>query len=1025
MTDGKTASKKTPSKKRKDKETADQETAKRETVNEETGDQEIENGTKAVAWGRRGKPFPIVAVGASAGGLEAFSELLKALPKNTGMAYIYIQHLDPKHKSMLSEILSKSTTMPIGEAEDGTVVKPNQVYVIPPNTDMGIFHGTLILMPRSEPPQQHKPVDYFLRSLAEDRKNLAIGIILSGTATDGSQGVKAIKEEGGITLAQDYETAKYDGMPRSAVATGDVDLILPPSGIAEELANISKHPYLARDQVREEKQLAAEEEETFTKIFAILRTSTGVDFTNYKQSTIKRRMARRMVLHRIQDPGSYLRYLQGDGGEVESLFRDLLINVTSFFRNPEQFEALQETVFPEILAGKTREKAVRIWVPGCATGEEAYSIALALQEFMEKEKARMPEFHIQIFATDVSEENITRARVGIYLESIADEVSPQRLNRFFIRREDGYEIKKYIRDMCIFARHDVTRDPPFSQIDLISCRNLLIYLSPVLQKKVVPIMHYALKPNGFLMLGTSESIGRFADLFRLLDSKNKIYSKKTTAVNLPLDFTFPDRRWEAAAPIAEEPLRVSPKVDPIQGAERIMLDRYAPLGVLVNEDMNILHTQGPSDNFLEIPTGMASLNIFKMARDNLEYELRGLMQKVGKSRKPVRKEGIRLESPKEVESVNIEIVPMASPYPEGEFFLILFEEAPKPAAPARKKETHAKIEPGGGDKDARKARIETLERELAEAREYVRDTIEEHEAVVEELKTANEEIISANEELQSTNEEMETAKEELQSSNEELTTLNEELGARNSELRLVNDDLLNVFSAIDIPVIIADGDLAIRRYTTSTQEIFHIKPADIGRSLQEIKAKINLPDLKELALEVMETLTPQKQEIEDDLGRSYSLTLRAYRTTDNRIDGVVISFTDITAFKAELAYLKDYYEPVMDAVREPLIILDNHLKVAKANRSFYRFFQVLPEDTEGRRIYDLGDRQWDIPSLRKLLEEIIPQNSSFDGYKIEHEFRSIGKRTMLLNARRIERKAGAEPLLLLAIEDITEQGKGG
>jgi two-component system, chemotaxis family, CheB/CheR fusion protein len=1013
-----------PSKKKENKEKADKETFKKAAANKKTGNEEIENEAKA-ARRRRAKPFPIVAIGASAGGLEAFSELLKALPGNTGMAYIYVQHLDPKHKSMLSEILSKSTAMPIGEVEDGMVVEPDHVYVKPPNTEMGIFHGALFLMPRTEPPQQHKPIDYFLRSLAEDRKNLAIGIILSGTATDGSLGVKAIKEEGGITVAQDYETAKYDGMPRSAVATGYIDLVLPPLKIAEELANIGKHPYLARDLIKGEKALVAEEEETFRKIFAILRTSTGVDFTDYKQSTIKRRMARRMVLHRIQNPEDYLRFIQGEAGEVESLFRDLLITVTSFFRIPEQFDALKKTVFPEILAGKTRQRPVRIWVPGCATGEEAYSIALALQEFMEKEKARMPELNIQIFATDVSEENIAKARAGIYLESIADDVSPQRLQRFFNRREDGFEIKKYIRDTCIFAIHDITRDPPFSQIDLISCRNLLIYLGLVLQQRIMPLLHYALKPNGFLILGISESIGRFADLFGLVDSKNKIYSKKTTAVNLPLDFTFPNRAWEVAVPLAEEPLRVLPKADPIQEAKRIMLDRYAPLGVLVDEDMNILNIQGLSDNFLEIPEGRASLNIFKMARDNLEYELRALIQKSSKSRKPVRKEGIRLQRPKQVESLNIEIVPIASSCLEGGHFLILFEAAPKPAAPGKKKETPGKIKPSGEGKDTREVRIGALEGELAEAREYVRGTIEEHEAVVEELKAANEEIMSANEELQSTSEEMETAKEELQSSNEELTTLNEELGARNSELRLVNDDLLNVFSAIDIPVIITGGDLLVRRYTAPAQEIFHIKPSDIGRSLQEIKPKIDLPDLKEKALEVMQTLVTQKLEIEDDRGRWYALNMRPYRTTENKIDGVVISFADITAFKAELAYLRDYYEPVLDTVREPLIILDEQLRVVRANRSFYRVFQVSPEDTEGRRIYDLGDRQWNIPSLRKLLEEIIPENASFDDFEVEHDFKSIGKKTMLLNAKRIERKTGAEPLILLAIEDITGQSKGG
>jgi two-component system, chemotaxis family, CheB/CheR fusion protein len=963
--------------------------------------------------------FLIVAIGASAGGLEAFSDLLKALPANTGMAYVYIQHLDPKHRSMLSEILSKSTAMPIGEAEDGTKIAPDHVYVIPPNANIAVFHDTLILMPRVESPKPHKPIDYFFGSLAEDHGPRAIGIVLSGTATDGSLGVKAIKEAGGITMAQDLDSAKYDGMPRSAVATGHVDLVLPPTGIAEELARISSHPYLARDLAKKEGLLAAEGE-TLRKIFAILRTATGVDFTEYKQSTIERRIARRMVLQRIEALESYLHYLQENAGEVENLFRDLLINVTSFFRNPEQFEALKGKVFPELAAGKTREKPLRIWVPGCSTGEEAYSIAIALLEFMEGSGQGL-DVPTQIFATDVSEEYVGRARMGIFLESIADDVSPERLHRFFSRGEGTYEIKKHVRDLCVFARHDVTRDPPFSQMDLISIRNLLIYLGPVLQQRIIPLLHYALKPSGYLMLGTSESIGRFADLFSSADKQAKIYKKKTALTPVPVELTFAHRAWEPALPGAAAYPAAAVGSDPAREADNILLDRYAPLGIVVNEDMNIIYTRGSSDRLLELPAGRASLNIFKMAKGNLTYELRTLLKKAEKSGAAARKENVGLDYSGEAVAVNIEVIPIAGPYPEGRSYLILLEEVTGGGGRGKVEVEPEEVAPAGEEPDREEARMGELEGELTTAREYIQTTSEEHEAVIEELKSANEEIISANEELQSTNEELETAKEELQSSNEELTTLNEELAVRNSELRVVNDDLYNVLSSIDVPVIIIRGDLSVSRFTPPARQVFHIKPSDVGRSLNEVKPRVELPDLQEITLEVMETLLPRIMEVRDEEGRWYDLAVRPYKTADNRIDGVVMSFMDITALKQELDLLKDYYEPIIDTVREPLLILDADLRITSANRSFYRTFQVGREETEGRYIFDLGARQWDIPRLRQLLEEIIPANTSFDDYRVEHVFESLGKRTMLVNARRIERKAGAAPLILLAIEDVTER----
>jgi two-component system CheB/CheR fusion protein len=842
--------------------------------------------------GTPGKPaFPIVGVGASAGGLETFSQLLQGLPPDTGMAYVLIQHLDPKHESMLTGLLARTTPMPVVEASDGLTVEPNHVYVIPPDTNLGILHGSLHLMPRGNPHKQHLPVDYFLRSLAEDQGARAIGVILSGTASDGALGLKAVKAEGGITLAQDPASAKYDGMPRSAIATGGVDLILSVEGIARELARLAGHPYVAPEAAARP-ELPPEAVDDLSKVFLLLRGHTGSDFTYYKQSTIQRRIKRRMLLHKLERLKDYVRLLQQTPAELDALFQDILISVTSFFRDPATFEALERVVFPRITEGRSPDNPIRVWVAGCSSGEEAYSVAIALLEFLGDQASGTP---IQIFATDIDAKAIDRARAGVYPESIASDLSPMRLQRCFVRVPQGYQIDKAIRDMCVFAVQNVIKDPPFSRLDLAVCRNLLIYFGSALQKKVLQVFHYALKPSGFLMLGTSETVGGSADLFALADRKNKIYTRK--AALAPLHYQFAAGAagmLESAAPAAPQP---PPPIDVPHHADRIVLSRYGPPGVIIDQHLNIQHFRGQTGPFIEPAPGTATLNLAKMARQELMVELRTVAHKAITEGTSARKEGVKLRHDGESRTVDIQVIPIQGPASAGPHFLVLFEEgsppAPVPAPGTAPEEKPAKAESGGLGR-----RLEALEDELAANKEYMQSVIEEQEVTNEELQSANEEIQSANEELQSTNEELETAKEELQSTNEELATVNEELENRNLDLTQANSDLHNLLNSIDLPVLMLGEDLRIRHFTPPAKRLLNLIASDVGRPISDITPRFDLPDLGTLTLEVIDTISPRTVEVRDPEGHWFSLRLRPYKTLDKRIAGAVLVSIDITEAKS-------------------------------------------------------------------------------------------------------------------------------
>jgi two-component system CheB/CheR fusion protein len=755
------------------------------------------------------KSFPVVAIGASAGGLEAISELLKSLSPKTGMAFVYIQHLDPTHKSMLSTILARFTKMNVLEAKHRMVLERNHLYVIPPNKNMAIRDNMLILDARQAKPAIHMPIDNFFAVLAEEQHEQAIGVVLSGNAFDGTLGLDAIKKAGGLTFAQDG-TAKFQSMPRSAIAEGVIDFVLPPKEIGEELTRISQNANTIHAILRGATDDTALDKE-FQAIIQLLKESTGVEFQHYKKNTIRRRVVRRMLLHKLQVLKDYVRYLKGNPQEIKILYQDLLINITSFFRDPDTLEYLKKSVLPKVIKGKTPDEPVRVWVAACSTGEEAYSLAIILMEVMED---RLPVIPVQIFATDLSEPAIAKARLGVYSKNDIEGISPERLKRFFLKTENGYRIAKAIRDLCIFAPHNVFKDPPFSRLDLISCCNLMIYLNTPLQKKILATFHYALNHDGYLVLGKSETVGTSAQLFSVVEKKYKVFTrKKTTAANVKIEMTSRPPETEPPLPKVKRLLKYGTSVQE-DNLERtvddILLNNYVPASVVVNQDMEILHFRGSTGFFLEPASGKASFNLLKMARAGLALELRSVIHKANKSGRTEKKTGIEIKGKGKGISylASVEVLPLKSDG-EEKLFLIIMEGVPLPVAKGKGLHSKDKI-------------VLQLQRELEATKEDMRSILEEQEASVEELQSANEEIVSSNEELQSINEELETSKEEVESTNEELMTINNELQVKNEQLAESYEYAEAIFDTIREAVLILDKDFRIKSANKAFYEIFHV-----------------------------------------------------------------------------------------------------------------------------------------------------------------------------------------------------------
>jgi two-component system CheB/CheR fusion protein len=967
--------------------------------------------------------FPIAGIGASAGGLEALVAMLHALPADTGIAFVIVQHLAPRQVSALSEILSKSTRMPVADVRANAVVQPNSVSVISPGTELTICNGKLRVTHSSESHVGPRPIDRFLQSLAEDVQARSIGIILSGTGTDGTLGLKAIKEAGGITFAQDA-TAAHRGMPESAIVSDCVDFVLPPGKIAEELVRIAR-----RDHPNDLAAPSAEplvenvQPNAFASILQLLTGASGINFTHYKQPTLRRRIERRMVLRRLDSLDAYLECLRTEPGELESLYHEMLIQVTAFFRDPETFEALQQTVFPRLIENRPADSTIRIWIPGCATGEEVYSIAICLLEFLKKESRTFP---IKIFATDVSDPSIGKARSGIYQESAAADISSERLRQYFVKIDAGYQIIKSVRDLCIFARQDLTSDPPFSQLDLISCRNVLIYLGSVLQNRVIPVFHYALQPGGFLMLGNAESIGPFNNLFEAFDKKYRIYRRTSVASRLTFDYS-PHPQSISKLLNTEQPTEPQLRSTEIQReADRVVLAKYAPPGVVIDENLQIIQFRGHTGLCLEPAPGTPSYDLLQMTREGLLPDLKAVLEESKKSGLPQRRTNVRVKTNSHHTLFHLDVIPIAIPSTNGRCFVVLFEAADPQAEPAKTAPGTKRVRKSAPALQEVSLEVARLTNELAATKAYLQSVIEAKEAGNEELKAANEEMLSSNEEMQSTNEEMETAKEELQATNEELATVNDELQDRILSATQSNDDLTNLIDSVNIPILMLSHDLRLRRFSPSAQKVLNLRPGDVGRHVSDFKPKIEVRDLAPFVITVLNNLAPLEREVTDEEGRWFAMQIRPYRTAENKIDGVIISLFDIDALKRkehQLVRAHELLAKVIESLRGALVVLDQSLRVRLANRAFYELFQTTAEEVEHVLIYSLGGGNWNALPMRKMLDDTVHSDAPVRGFRFESEFARIGKKTLLVNAQRIPTGDSKDdaPSIMLSIEDLTAQ----
>lgn len=956
-----------------------------------------DNGAKSVSEENDGM-FPVVGIGASAGGLEAFTALVSSLTADTGMAFVAVSHLDPNHPSALADILARSTSMPVIDVVNGQSIAPNTIYVLPAGQDLTLEGTRLELQPRSLG-ALHRPIDLFFRSLAEERRHHAIGVVLSGTATDGTLGVRAIKGAGGITFAQD-DSARQTGMPHSAIADGFVDFVLSPHAIGAELVRIGRAPRTLEGA----SVPRLDEDAEVADILQIVRRETDVDFTNYKAGTLRRRILRRMILHRADRLQDYAEILRSTPGEARALHDDLLIGVTSFFRDPESFGALTRTAFRRVLDAERDTEPIRMWVLGCSTGEEAYSLAIALTEFAEAAGRSVP---LQLFATDVNAVGIEVARAASYPLDIAQDVSPERLDRFFVKIDDQYRVVKSIRDACVFSRHNVLTDPPFSRIDLVSCRNLLMYLEPVLQRDVIGNLHYALKPDGVLWLGLADTVTGHPDLFDPLDIQHKIFGRRAGSVSHPVLRTLSSRLRRLTG-AADRPNAERGAVDVSKESDRVLLHRFAPAGVVVSSSMEILQYRGNVGRYVSPAAGTASLSLMQVLDRRLHVAVRAAIAKAKQEGVAVRQQNVRLVSEDgEGHGVTLEVVPIGQG-PDG--FLVLFDDVEQ-ASSSPSTSVPSAAESANADQES----LARVNQELADTQAYLQAMIDEQEAAKADLEAAHEEAQSANEELQSINEELETSKEEIQSANEELTTLNDELQHRNADLQLTNNDLVNLLASTDLAVVFVGPGLEIRRFTAAAGRLLNVRSADMGRPLSDLRINVNV-DVHAQVAHTLQTLETSEQQVQNGDGRWFSFRTRPYRTLDNQIDGVVIVLVDID----EVVRARLYAESIIATGRAPLIVLDERFGVVTANDSFYRVFDTSAPHIEGQPFFELAERKWNNPAFRQLLERVLPQNNVVKDFQVTVDA-GDRSRVFLLDARRLQQAPGDRPLILISMEDVSEQ----
>jgi two-component system, chemotaxis family, CheB/CheR fusion protein len=910
-----------------------------------------------------GKRFPVVGIGASAGGLEAIEQFLRNVPQNSGMAYVVVQHLDPTQKGMLPELLQRITEMKVFQAREGMLVSPDCVYVIPPNKSMSIMKGKLQLFEPVETRGMRLPVDFFLRSLAEDLKDLSIGLILSGMGSDGSAGVRAIKENNGIVMVQDPESSKYDSMPRSASESVQVDIVAPANELPAKLNDFLEHIPLIKTNLDN----APIDQSAMEKIIFLLRTYTGNDFSLYKKSTFYRRVERRMGVHKIGKIDQYVNLLQQNPKEGEILFKEMMIGVTQFFRDSKVWEKFTETISSTLTEAQQENKTLRAWVPGCSTGEEAYSLAIIFKEALTKTNRNIS---LQIFATDLDHDAVEFARKGVFNENIASDVSPERLASFFVKTDDGFRVVNEIREMVVFAQHNLIMHPPFINIDILSCRNLLIYLDSELQKKILGLFFYSLNPNGLLLLGSSETLGSMSSYFNAIDSRSKIFrrSEKASAPDLS---NFPSSYSRAKPANNDKPATVtsSPNIQSL--AEQLLLQQFSPPGVLLNQDGDILYISGRTGKYLEPAAGKANLNIFAMLREGLRHKFQVGFHQALSVKGPVLLENLKVGTNGNTQSLNINIQYIDKPGPLKATLMVIFIDIPEiPQAKKHSSTSHK----------TQNIKESELEKELHYTREEMQSTLEEMQTSQEELKTTNEELQSANEELQSANEELTSSKEEMQSLNEELQTLNAELLVKVEDFSRVDNDMKNLLNSTDIATLFLDKELKIRRYTIQATKIFKLIKSDIGRPFTDQVSDINYPDMAEDAREVLRTLIFVEKQIPRKDGMWFSIRIMPYRTLDDKIDGLVITFINITEQKKHEGKWKETEQIqglLLNSSTKIVIKLSPGWSIQEFNTEAEIFFGIKRDIALNQNYIQLLISEPDRKKTEKVLEKIF--NSRHNG----------------------------------------------
>ncbi|MEE4364550.1 MAG: CheR family methyltransferase [Desulfotignum sp.] len=964
------------------------------------------------------KRFPVVGVGASAGGLEALEQFISGLPEKNGMAFVIVIHTHPDHPTRIPELLRRKSPVKVVLIQDAMTVETDTVYVPPSDRDTIIENGVLRLQDRPERSHVHMPVDIFLRSLAEERGDRAGCIILSGTGTDGTGGLRLIKENAGVAVAQDQKSARHTGMPASAIDTGMVDYVMTPREMADQLIAYFRHPAA----LKTERQENAKPPEQLSEILSFLADHTDHDFSHYKKNTVVRRIERRMMVNQCGSMGDYLAFLQKNPDETHRLFQDLLIGVTNFFRDPEVFDFVEKEVLPELFSQGGNNENVRVWVAGCSTGEEAYSIAIIILETMEKLGIKR---FLQIFATDIDADAITKARQGIYPKNIAADVSKTRLDTFFNEEKNHYRINKDIREMIVFAEQNVLRDPPFMHLEMLVCRNLLIYLEPAAQNKLIPLFHYNLKPSGILFLGTSEHTGRFEELFTPVHKRFSIYKKRDQRSPLSHPIPFPsggNRTSQQTRPGKSQTSQGRDAHDReiARIMEKKLLQHHTPACVVVSAFGDILYFHGRTGKFLEHAQGKSNLKITEMAREGLRHALSTALRKAVDNNEKVVQSNVRVKTNGSHVHINLTVQPFDGPAMK-DHYMVLFTKLPASFSDFDSRGENAEEVP----KNEAARKIAGLEKELADLKEDFRTTEAELETANEELKSANEEMYSSNEELQSTNEELESSREELESLNEELSTVNSELHQKVTEVQEAYSRITDVLNSTGIAILFLDNDLKIRRFTKEASRLINLIEKDVDRPLDHISHNLDIRSLKDKVGTVLRQLSASEEEVRTTDGRWYRMRIMPHRTDNNKIEGVVLTFINIDPQKAaqkklddSLHSAKQFADAIVDTVRESLVVLDADKQVDMANRRYYETFQTSPEKTQGRYFFDLENSQWDIPELRQRLEDITRHDRAFQDYEIAHHSKTTGYKLLRLNARRLRDADPDQDRILLAIETM-------